>query len=339
MNETAEPTPDVSDESLLPEAPVSETPDGEGPVLETPTVVVPDRADAPVSEVTERFLRAVIARVPLERIEELHLFAPLRQGGVETGIAVVAARVPLPDPVAEVDAPSDELALEASDASAHASAEGAVDSGASSVDEAVDVHEADTDAADAEVADVDLAAVDLADLERADVERVDLEVVDAEATTQANDATEIVMESAMEVVSAESSAAIDDDSPYRDDVVVVPPDAPDDDEMTAAAMPETPSAPPIVRHTVYTARYRLVLKGPERGRWETDVVDEADAPLITVETVVRGVQRRAGEESETLRYTDRQIARALRLPWPLPGADGATGQGARAEGAPDVGHV
>jgi hypothetical protein len=61
-----------------------------------------------------------------------------------------------------------------------------------------------------------------------------------------------------------------------------------------------------------------VLKGPERGRWEADVVDEADAPLVTVEMVVRGVQRRAGEETEILRYSDRQIARALRMEWPTP---------------------
>ncbi len=145
----------------------------------------PDRADAPVSEVTERFLRAVIDKVPLERIEELHLFAPLRQGGTETGIAVVAARVPVPTP-------GDEL-------------------------------------------------------------------------------------------------------------------------------PDSASAP-VVRHTVYTARYRLILKGPERGTWEADVVDEADAPLLTVEMVVRGVQRRAGEDTEILRYSDRQIARALRVEWPLPTA-------------------
>ena len=46
------------------------------------------------------------------------------------------------------------------------------------------------------------------------------------------------------------------------------------------------------------------------------VVDEADAPLITVEMVVRGVQRRAGEASETTRYTGAQLARALRLPYP-----------------------
>jgi hypothetical protein len=71
---------------------------------------------------------------------------------------------------------------------------------------------------------------------------------------------------------------------------------------------------PVERHTVYTARYRLVQKGPDRGKWEASVVDEADAPLITVEMVVRGVQRRAGEASDTTRFTGAQIARALRIP-------------------------
>jgi hypothetical protein len=49
------------------------------------------------------------------------------------------------------------------------------------------------------------------------------------------------------------------------------------------------------RYTVFTAHYRHVLKGPERGRWEVSVVAEADAPLATVGAVVRGVQRRAGD--------------------------------------------
>jgi hypothetical protein len=52
---------------------------------------------------------------------------------------------------------------------------------------------------------------------------------------------------------------------------------------------------PEPRYTVFTARYRHVLKGPERGRWEVSVVAEADAPLDTVGAVVRGVQRRAGD--------------------------------------------
>jgi hypothetical protein len=50
-----------------------------------------------------------------------------------------------------------------------------------------------------------------------------------------------------------------------------------------------------VKHTVYTAHYRHTIKGVDRGKWQVTVVEEADAPLITVETVVRGVQRRAGD--------------------------------------------
>jgi hypothetical protein len=52
------------------------------------------------------------------------------------------------------------------------------------------------------------------------------------------------------------------------------------------------------RHTVYSARYRLTLKGSDRGKWECDVVAEADAPLITVEAVVRGVRHRSDEQGE-----------------------------------------
>ena len=167
---------------------------------EDAAVRVADRADAPVSEVTERFLRAITAKVPLARIEELHLFAPLKQGGTETGIAVIAARAPVP-PAAVIES----------------------------------------------------------------------------------------------VESTECLEAIPSDSEERES-----------DEPR--------------RHTVYTARYRLVLKGPERGKWEADVVDEADAPLITVEMVVRGVQRRAGEDTAIVRYSDRQIAHALRMEWPLPAA-------------------
>jgi len=171
---------------------VSETPEHELDLAEpqalavsATTAAVPDRADAPVSEIAERFLRAILTKVPLNRIEELHLFSPLRQGGAETGIAVIAARVPV---------------------------------------------------------------------------------------------------AVAPVVETEDSA------------------------------PELPVL--MVRHTVFTARYRLVQKGPERGNWESDVVAEAEAPLITVEMVVRGVQRRAGEESDTTRYSAAQIARALRMPLP-----------------------
>lgn len=193
-----------------------------------PEIVVadaPDRADAPVSEIAERFLKVVLAHVPLDRIEELHLFSPLRQGGVETGIAVIAARVPVAvvEPLAEPELPFEE------------------------------------DVAEEPAVDVDVIAEQSADdeLDEADV------LSDA------------------------------------DDVAVV--------ETTPV---------PRIRHTVYTARYRLVQKGPERGKWEADVVAEAEAPLITVDLVVRGVQRRAGEESEIVRYSASQLARALRVPNP-----------------------
>jgi hypothetical protein len=38
-----------------------------------------------------RFLRAIAERIPVERVIEVHLFPPLRQGRAETGAAVVAA--------------------------------------------------------------------------------------------------------------------------------------------------------------------------------------------------------------------------------------------------------
>jgi hypothetical protein len=58
------------------------------------------------------------------------------------------------------------------------------------------------------------------------------------------------------------------------------------------------SEPGEARHTVYSARYRNTLKGKERGKWECDVTAEADAPLVTIDEVVRGVMKRAGEPFE-----------------------------------------
>ena len=61
------------------------------------------------------------------------------------------------------------------------------------------------------------------------------------------------------------------------------------------------------KHTVYTATYRLTLKGPDRGKWESALHAEADAPLLTVDAVVRGVQRRAGDEGEPERLTTEDL--------------------------------
>jgi hypothetical protein len=153
------------------------------------------RDEERLSETQERFLRAAATRLPLERVVELHLFPPLRQGGMETGFAVIAAkREPTAPPAAPPAAPDDA------------------------------------------------------------------------ATTE---------------------------------------DAPAD-------------APPVdQRLVVFSARYRLTLKGPERGRWEVEVVEEADAPLVTVDAVVRGMQRRIGEGAEPERLTAEQLHLLLDEP---PGA-------------------
>jgi len=45
-------------------------------------------------ETTERFLREIADRVGAASVEEVHLFPPIRQGGVESGVAVVAASAP-----------------------------------------------------------------------------------------------------------------------------------------------------------------------------------------------------------------------------------------------------
>jgi hypothetical protein len=81
------------------------------------------------------------------------------------------------------------------------------------------------------------------------------------------------------------------------------------------------------RLAVYTARYRLILKGPDRGKWELTVRAEADAPLVTVDKVVRGVQTRAGDVEGAERLTGDEF-RAL-----LPAANDAVAGGAEGGGA------
>ena len=90
-------------------------------------------------------------------------------------------------------------------------------------------------------------------------------------------------------------------------------DAPPNDAQapTADRQPHTRSAD---RYTVFSARYRLTLKGPDRGKWEVDVVEEADAPLVTVEAVVRGVQRRGGEGVDAERFSAEQLRALLAEP-------------------------
>ena len=63
------------------------------------------------------------------------------------------------------------------------------------------------------------------------------------------------------------------------------------------------SLPDRDRHTVYSASYRHTIKGPDRGKWEVEVKAEADAPLMTVDLVVQGVMKRAGETFQPEKLT------------------------------------
>jgi len=81
-----------------------------------------------------------------------------------------------------------------------------------------------------------------------------------------------------------------------------------------ATNPETVTPEGVERHVVYTARYRCVLKGPDRGKWDADVKAEADAPLVTVDEVVRGVVRRSGDEVHAERITGEQFRSIVPAP-------------------------
>lgn len=70
------------------------------------------------------------------------------------------------------------------------------------------------------------------------------------------------------------------------------------------------------RYTVYRATYVLTLKGPERGAWESAIVEEAEAPALAVDRVVRGVHERSGGDDEPERLSGAAFRRALvEEPW------------------------
>ncbi len=73
------------------------------------------------------------------------------------------------------------------------------------------------------------------------------------------------------------------------------------------------------RHVVYSARYRWTRKGPERGKWESEVVAEADAPLLTVQAVVQGVMKRSSEPLDVEKVDGdavRELIAQAQLRWP-----------------------
>src|SRR5687767_1858278 len=202
-----------------------------------------------MTETQQRFLRAIAERVPMSQVVELHLFPPIRQGGVETGVAVVAEdpRVASPNGAGIADAGSAGETEADAAPTAHATSNGA---------EPVSEVDTGSDAASQLAEPIVIVGVD-ADAGPGD---------DEEAEALAGD---------------------------------------EDGESVAA---------PPARFTIHTARYRLTLKGVDRGKWEVDVVAEADAPLEAIDAVIRGVQRRAGEGAEPDRLNGEAFRDALEAP-------------------------
>ena len=161
-------------------------------------------------ETRARFLTAIAAQLPVERIVEVHLFAAIRQGGMESGVAVVAVERPVAD-----------------------------------------------------VAD--------------------------RARRRRRGSCEAGQSTTLTWMSNRNGRSTPCDDRTR---------------------PSPPCRAPR-RYTVFSARYRHTLKGPDRGKWETSVTEEADAPLLTVDAVVRGVQRRSGDVDEIVRLTGDELRAAV----------------------------
>ena len=242
-----------------------------------------------MTETQQRFLRAIAERVPMDQVVELHLFPPIRQGGVETGVAVVAEdpRRPEPnvDPTAGIDT--------------------ATGTG--------NVHAADAGGPDVNVAGMTAGA----NAEPAKNQAAGDDTPSADPATPVASGTlsTAAVESASDDAAGARDAVDAERSPYADD----PDDHPAGLEAEAAAETNgshtnghAPAA--RVRLTIHTARYRLTLKGVDRGKWEVDVVAEADAPLDAIDAVIRGVQRRAGEGAEPDRLNAEAFRGALEAP-------------------------
>jgi hypothetical protein len=238
-----------------------------------------------LAETHERFLKAVVARLPIERIIELHLFPSIKQGGIESGVAVFAA-VPegervtprandaVAEPVAaadEADAPLPEMPLDALVSSEDACIPPLRESEAAADATPDTAPDAPHPTPHAPHPSPDVAMIDDGDAERLE------EAVHAVTEDFEDPAAQAMAAASLELADLPAN----DERPHR--------------------------------YTIYSARYRLVLKGPDRGKWEVSVTAEADAPLVTVESVVRGVQRRSGDTEEMARWTGEELRAALRL--------------------------
>jgi hypothetical protein len=68
------------------------------------------------------------------------------------------------------------------------------------------------------------------------------------------------------------------------------------------------------RLAILCARYKLIVKGPDRGRWDLEIVHQADAPLDTLDSVIKGVVRRSGDDAVPERFSRQSLRDLLDAP-------------------------
>lgn len=295
-----------------------------------------------MNDTTRRFLLAIIERLPAGDIVELRLFPAIRSGATESGAAVIALEPAIVAPVVEdtpdgmpndappgagdprgEDDPADfveeppmvqgTLALESpvlasDDAASMESAEPAEDRDVANVTERETPLSITFD--DAPHALITAIALDATDNDDDSPYRDDDPPADAEVGFPHQTG-------AADIVGA-GEPNEPDESMALGDILALPPLAGDDpgaaigDDEDSTTTPEEPAS--IKRYAILSARYRLTIKGPDRGKWDLELKHEADAPLDTVERVARGVARRAGDESDPEHFSGESLRVALDAP-------------------------
>jgi hypothetical protein len=246
-----------------------------------------------------RFLSAIAARVPTDRIVELRLFPVIRQGGMESGAAVVAV-----EEIVDL-LPGDSAAGGASPGTvADASEVAAGDGSPSEAEIAVDLGPLFAPPTADESAAVTMGGPD-GDENGAPPNTHRGEVAaDEQVNVSSGGSLGIPADQGF---SGDHDASAPGDMPPSEETALPPEIVAEDAEMSTRRQ--------VKRYSVLAARYRLTLKGPERGTWDFEITHEADAPLETVERVARGVARRSGDEGQPEHLTAGDIRATLAQPW------------------------
>jgi hypothetical protein len=261
-----------------------------------------------MNDTTRRFLDEVLARVPEARLVEIRLFPAIRQGGIESGVAVLAVE---PDPAldfpeaVDLDLDGAESVFADADAppSSHETPVGmlAVDDDAPPVD-AVLVVPRNSDHTNAEAQ----SEASVGDAETAGEHSAVLTVV-----TEGSAHAELAVPDAGEPTHSDvpvdlAPAASDRAEPEPEPTIAL-------GDLFALPEPSRNDAGPD-RLAILCARYKLLIKGPDRGKWDLEIVHQADAPLDSLDLVIKGVVRRSGDVSEPERYTRHALRELLDAP-------------------------